>query len=47
MEKILAEKLVFLNECGVNTNLVRRYRRSVGQTRVVDNAPFSTPAKKL
>ncbi len=47
MEKILVEKLVFLDECGVNINLVRRYRRSVGKTRVVDNAPFSTPAKKL
>ena len=37
------EKLVFLDESGVNTNLVRRYGRSVGKTRVVDNAPFSTP----
>ncbi len=43
MEKIPIEKLVFLDECGVNTNLVRRYGRSVGKTRVVDNAPFSTP----
>ncbi len=43
MEKIPVEKLVFLDECGVNTNLVRRYGRSVGKTRVIDNAPFSTP----
>ena len=37
------EKLVFLDESGVNTNLIRRYSRSVGKTRVVDNAPFNTP----
>jgi len=43
MAKIPAEKLVFLDESGVNTNLVRRYGRAVGKTRVVDNAPFSTP----
>ncbi len=43
LEKVPVEKLVFLDECGVNTNLVRRYGRSVGKTRVIDNAPFSTP----
>lgn len=37
------ERLVFLDESSVNTNLVRRYGRSVGKTRVVDSAPFSTP----
>jgi len=37
------EKFVFLDESGVNINLLRRYGRSVGQTRVVDAAPFSTP----
>ena len=43
MKEIPKEKLVFLDESGVNTNLVRRYGRSVGKTRVVDSAPFSTP----
>ena len=43
IKEIPKEKLVFLDESGVNTNLVRRYGRSVGKTRVVDNAPFSTP----
>ena len=43
MKEIPGEKLVFLDESGVNTNLIRRYGRSVGKTRVVDHAPFSTP----
>jgi len=43
MKEIPTEKLVFLDESGVNTNLVRRYGRSKGKTRVVDHAPFSTP----
>ena len=43
IKEIPKDKLVFLDESGVNTNLVRRYGRSVGKTRVVDNAPFSTP----
>ena len=43
IKEIPKEKLVFLDESGVNTNLVRRYGRSVGKTRVVDHAPFSTP----
>ena len=43
MKEIAKGKLVFLDESGVNTNLVRRYGRSVGKTRVVDNAPFRTP----
>ena len=42
-KEIPKEKPVFLEESGVNTNLVRRYGRSVGKTCVVDNAPFSTP----
>lgn len=37
------EKLVFLDESGINTNLVRRYGRSVGKKRVVDAAPLNTP----
>jgi transposase len=36
-------KLVFLDESGVNTNLTRIYGRSLGGTRCVDNAPLSTP----
>ncbi len=43
IEKIPREKLVFLDESGININLVRRYGRSVGKTRVVDSAPFSKP----
>ena len=43
MKELPKEKLVFLDESGVNTNMVRRYGRSVGKTRVVDTAPFSTP----
>ena len=43
MEQICREKLIFLDESGVNTNLVRRYGRAVGKQRVVDSAPFSTP----
>jgi len=34
---------VFWDESGININMVRRYGRSVGKTRVVDSAPFSTP----
>jgi len=36
-------KLVFPDESGVNTNLVRRYGRTAGKHRVVDSTPFSTP----
>ncbi len=43
IEEIPREKLVFLDESGVNINLARRYGRSAGKTRVVDAAPFSTP----
>ncbi len=42
MKEIPTERLVFLDESGVNTNLMRRYGRSKGKTRVVDHAPFST-----
>ena len=42
-EEIPKEKLIFLDGSGVNTNLVRRYGRTVGKTRVVDHASFSTP----
>ncbi len=43
MKEIPTEKLVFLDESGVNTNVVRHYGRSKGKRRVVDHAPFSTP----
>ncbi len=43
VKEIPVENLVFLDESGVNTNLVRRYGRSVGKTRVVDSTPFSVP----
>lgn len=42
IKEIPREKFVFLDESGINTNLIRRYGRSVGKTRVVDSAPFST-----
>lgn len=36
--------LVFLDECGININMTRRYGRAVGQQRVIDSAPVNTPA---
>ena len=38
------EKLVFLDESGVNTNMTRIYGRSMGGIRSVDKAPLNTPA---
>ena len=43
MEQLCLEKLVFPDESGINTNLVRRYGRTAGKHRVVDSTPFSTP----
>lgn len=37
------EKLVYLDESGVNTDMTRIYGRAVGGARVVDNAPINTP----
>lgn len=37
------EKLVFLDESGVNINMTRIYGRSLGGTRSVDKAPLNTP----
>lgn len=37
------EKLVFLDESGVNTNMTRIYGRALGGTRSVDKAPLNTP----
>jgi len=34
---------VFLDESGVNLDMVRRYGRSVGKSRVVDRVPLNTP----
>ena len=36
-------RLVFLDESGINTNMTRRYGRSIGKTRVVDKVPCNTP----
>ena len=38
------EKLVFLDESGVNTDMTRIYGRAMGGARAVDNAPINTPA---
>ena len=38
-----AEKLVFLDESGVNINMTRHYGRGKGKERVYDNVPFNTP----
>lgn len=39
-----ADKLVFLDESGVNTDMSRRYGRAIGGERSVDKAPLNTPA---
>ena len=38
-----ADKLVFLDESGVNTDLSRRYGRAIGGERSVDKVPLNTP----
>ncbi len=38
-----SNKLVFLDESGVNTNMTRIYGCSIGGTRSVDKAPLNTP----
>ena len=42
-KKTQASHLVFLDESGVNINMVRRYGRGKGGRRVVDHAPLNTP----
>lgn len=37
------EKLVFLDESGVNTNMTRIYGRALGGARSVDKVPLNTP----
>ena len=39
-----ADKLVFLDESGVNTDLSRRYGRAIGGELSVDKTPLNTPA---
>ena len=39
-----ADKLVFLDESGVNIDLSRRYGRAIGGERSVDKTPLNTPA---
>jgi len=43
LNSIDAKHLVFLDESGVNTNMTRRYGRSIGKTRVADHVPLNTP----
>ena len=38
-----SDKLVFLDESGVNTDMTWHYGRAVGKERAVDNAPKNTP----
>ena len=38
-----ADKLVFLDESGVNRDLSRRYGRAIGGERSVDKTPLNTP----
>ena len=35
--------LVYLDECGVNTDMTRIYGWSIGKARVTDHAPLNTP----
>lgn len=37
------EKLVFLDESGVNLGMIRRYGRGIGGQRVVDHSPLNKP----
>ena len=37
------DRLVFLDESGININMARRYGRSIGKARVIDNVPLNTP----
>lgn len=35
--------LVYLDECGMNTDMTRIHGRNIGKTRVVDHASLNTP----
>ena len=37
------DKLVFLDESGVNINMIRRYGRAIGKSRVHCSVPLNTP----
>lgn len=41
--ELAAERLVFIDESGVNIDLTRRYGRAAGKARVHDYAPLNTP----
>ena len=43
--ELLVDKLVFLDESGVNIDMVRRYGRAKNKNRVNDYAPVNTPKK--
>ena len=46
-EKVISEndanKLVFLDECGVNTDMTRHYARAKSNERATDSTPVNTP----
>ena len=42
-KKLPAERLVFLDESGINLGMVRRYGRALGGKRVVDHSPLNKP----
>ncbi len=44
-EEIPVDRLVFLDESGVNIDMVRRYGRAKNKNRVHDYAPRNTPKK--
>lgn len=43
ISQITPDCLVFLDESGINTDMIRRYGRSKGKSRVVDSTPINTP----
>ncbi|MBR6013186.1 MAG: transposase, partial [Selenomonadaceae bacterium] len=43
IQSVNPEKLVFLDESGVNTDFTRNYGRSIGKSRIVANIPRNTP----
>ena len=43
IEFVNSEKLVFLDESGVNTDFSSNYGRSIDKSRVVDHIPRNTP----
>lgn len=43
MSEKSAAHAIFLDESGVNLNMIRRYGRAKGQARVADSSPVNTP----